>query len=171
MQYDVNQLFKVITNFLSGYAPENYCSLQWTSNTGYPQESTDYSFCKQHSSVGDFGGDYCPGNVIDILLNKSGNSYFVSLFFNTARKVVQYRLIRLVELVEAPLEQPFYRMKEIANERDASLDEGAIDFGEDYVETGKKVTGWMRYQIDNDGRSHLDSGSEDGRRIPIRGSF
>jgi len=151
MEYDVNKLFRILKNLLIGYAPENYGSLEFTSNTSYPQGLTDYSFCKAYSSIEGiegYGGEYRPGNVLDILFNKGASSYFVSLFFDTGNKIVEYRLIKLHDYLTPPLADSFYRMPEIASDKDRLIDEGSVLFGTDYVDTGNIVTGWLRHQID-----------------------
>lgn len=151
MEYDINKLFAVLRGFLPGFASENWCSLQFTSDTSFVPDQTDYSFRKQYSSLmGKQGGDYRPGNVLDILLNKNEQTYFVSLFFDTEARTVQFRLVRLAQPTTQPLSEAFYRLGQIQSSDDRVLDEGEIAFGDDYVLTANRITGWMRFQIEHD---------------------
>lgn len=151
MEYDVNKLFRVFKDFLPGFAPKNYCSLQFTSNTAFQPSQTDYSFHKQHSSLGDeFGGEFRPGNVLDILLEKNGRHYFASIFFDTSANVIRFRLVRLTGEITEPLSDVFYRVGELASSSDHVLDEGTNPFGDDYVEAARRITDWMKFQIERD---------------------
>ena len=148
--YDVNDLFQVFSNFLPGFADANYCHLAFTSNSSYDPDRSGYSYEKQYSGMMGMGGEYRPGNVLDILLSKGGRSYFASIFFDTERRVIQHRLVRLAAFIRGPLKDAMESLKPHTSTEDSHLDEGRIPFGDDYLGAAKTVTDWMRYQIEQD---------------------
>jgi hypothetical protein len=151
VEYDPNNnLFDVLKRFLVAFAPENYCSVQFTSNSNYQTDQTDYSFCKQYSSAGGKGGRFLPGNVLDVLLKKDGRAYFASIFFSTSERTVKYRLVRLVKTPADPLRKAFNEMGKLQSGDDKTLDEGRNPFDDNLAITVDRIRGWLRHQIEQD---------------------
>jgi death-on-curing protein len=154
VQYDINKLFEVLQKFLGGFAPDNYCSLQTKCNTGYDPNKTDYSFNKDHSSCEidgiKRGGDFLPGNVLDVLLRKNDRAYFVSIFFSTSENEVRFRMVRVAIPPAAVLKEAFYKMRDLQSPQDVPLENGDVPFEGDFVEAGNRVTDWLQHEIERD---------------------
>jgi hypothetical protein len=154
MEYDPNNnLFDVLKRFLVGFAPENYCSVQVTSNSNYQTDQTDYSFCKQYSSAAGKGGRFLPGDVLDVLLKKDGRAYFVSIFISTSERTVKYRLVRLVKNPADRLGKAFNEMGKLQSGDDKTLDEDRNPFDDNLSITMDRIRSWLKHQIEQDNQA------------------
>ncbi|MEM6259143.1 MAG: hypothetical protein AAGI37_12585 [Planctomycetota bacterium] len=150
MDFDVNKILSIMVEFVKGFADKGYYCCHTTQRTFHPNLA-EYSFNQQYSSIDEGPGDTLePGNVIDVIMLKDGNTYFASIFFGSVIKKIEYKIYRLAEPFPEPYRDHYYESKLYVSSNDTLIDEGQLDFGEDYDAMGRNITGWLQHQIVSD---------------------
>lgn len=170
--FDVNELFKVITSFLSGR--RNYGSLRTNSGSSFLPNGTPYSFHHEFSGM-------CLRGHLETLRSLADTGHFESVDEEAAAE--EYRMRGMPEMpykagrvIDALFEHDsaaffvsiffctddqtiYYRLFRLGwdpekyedclatgphpTEGDVRVDDGSIPFGDSYVEIGKRIGQWM----------------------------
>jgi hypothetical protein len=151
----VEEVLPVVIAFAKGFVPQEdcRCTIATNINTAGPHpDQTLLSFHRQHTGTPGFGAvDFRPGRVLDVLLNRAGNTFFASIFFDEKAKRVRYALHRLASQIEINEVNSEPRQMVFARETVGAveLDRGEIAWANNEPPTaiGQAIAGWLKAQI------------------------